>query len=522
MNLHDRKSSTSKGTLIAGFIAIVLLLLGVTFLSNMSLDNTVTNLSKVTIVTERQENLLKNMHGAARDRIITLYQMSITDDPFLLDALWLRFNANGTKYITSRNQLYALDLEPSLRSLLQEQDKILMPLGRVQLEIAEHLIEGNQDRARELLISKAAPLQKQVLDYFQRLGKIVEQQDEKALEESFKHAHEARTNIIGFSILGLLLTLVVAAFVFRRVHDYEKKITSEKELAEVTLHSIVDGVIIVNSHGVITEANEAAETMLNEPKQQLLNKHFSSVIRLDKAGEDNTRTFDFDAVLHGDTVISEEGIELIRNNNERLFIEYSFSPIVISEKVTSAVLVMHDITKIHNLTQRLDHEATHDPLTGLLNRRKFEELLSITLNDVRRYKETQTWLCYIDLDNFKNVNDTCGHLVGDEYLSQIARHIENSVRDTDFTARMGGDEFAVILRYSGKEEALAASERIRENISKMQFVYKDQKFDVTASLGLVSLDESVSNINSALSYADSACYRSKNSGRNQVHVYTDV
>lgn len=520
MSKDDQNIRTSKGALLAGFTSIVILLLAISFLSIYALKGSVSNLQEVTEATERQETLLNTMHNSARDRIITLYQMSIADDPFYKDSLWLQFNARGTDYITSRNELYSLEIDETLRMMLEEQDKILMPLGSIQLDIADELHAGNDRVARQLLINEAAPLQKGVLEYFHDMGEIVEEKDADAIQHSFERADKAKGRIIFFSALALVLTLFVAMFVFRRAHSYEQYILKDKERAQVTLHSIVDGVVVINNQGIITELNDAALNMLGQRKDVVLNRHLDEVIKVHKQDEDEiARPLDLASVLNAEVVISDGGVELIKNNHEQLIIEYSFSPIIIDKKVSSAVLVMHDITTMHALAQKLDYEATHDPLTGIINRRKFEELLAQTLSDAKRYTDANTWLCYIDLDDFKKVNDTCGHLAGDKFLVQVANCISGAVRETDYVARMGGDEFAVILRYAGNEEALAASERIRHNIGEMEFVCGEHQFDVTASLGLVSLDQSVNDVNTALNHADTACYQSKHSGRNQLSVY---
>ncbi|MDX1335011.1 MAG: sensor domain-containing diguanylate cyclase, partial [Gammaproteobacteria bacterium] len=502
MSRRNQDNRTSKGALLAGFSSIVALLLIISALSIYSLDNSVSRLQHVTNTTAEQEDLLKTMHNSARDRIITLYQMSTTDDPFTKDELWLRFNAGGTSYITSRNKLYSLDIDETLRSLLQEQDKILMPLGRIQLEIANNLLTDNNKKARELLISQAAPLQKGVLDYFHEMRAIVKAKDIQAIKASFDQADKTKSNIIALSILGLLFTISVASFVFQRVRAYESRILNDKERAQVTLHSIVDGVIVINQFGVVVELNDAALNMLRLDKDAALYKHINEVIHFrNKSDDETSHELNLDAVFNAEVEVSEGGVELLRNNQKNLIIEYSLSPVIIDQKVSSAVLVMHDISAMHMLTQELDYQATHDPLTGILNRRRFEEILESTLTNTRRQADAQSWLCYIDLDRFKQVNDTCGHLSGDQFLKQIADRISSAVRDTDRVARMGGDEFAVILQSSGMDDVLVVAERVRTNIAAMEFLCGSHRFDVTASLGLVSLDASVTDVDSALSYA---------------------
>lgn len=174
--------------------------------------------------------------------------------------------------------------------------------------------------------------------------------------------------------------------------------------------------------------------------------------------------------------------------------------------------------RIDEATEQLAHQATHDPLTGLPNRRAFEQALEEAIAQSRRAGDRGT-LCFIDLDRFKIVNDTCGHAAGDELLQQIARLIRQRVRAEDLICRIGGDEFALILHDCRPEDALRLAESLREAVATFRFTWEGRRFSVGASIGLVRIDGRTSSAADLLVAADLACYSAKKGGRNRVVEY---
>ena len=181
-------------------------------------------------------------------------------------------------------------------------------------------------------------------------------------------------------------------------------------------------------------------------------------------------------------------------------------------------------SKVDEATAQLAHQAMHDPLTGLPNRRAFEQALESSVNGSRRAGDRDT-LCFIDLDRFKIVNDTCGHAAGDELLRRIARMIRQRVRGDDLLCRIGGDEFALILHGCGTEEARRIAEDLREAVASLRFTWEERRFTVGASIGLVRIDGSLDSASDVLVAADLACYAAKKAGRNRIiehdHGFTE-
>jgi diguanylate cyclase (GGDEF)-like protein/PAS domain S-box-containing protein len=177
-----------------------------------------------------------------------------------------------------------------------------------------------------------------------------------------------------------------------------------------------------------------------------------------------------------------------------------------------------DITQAHELSKKLFYQASHDSLTGLVNRNAFEQYLQAVIDNSER-NSVDNVIFYIDLDHFKIVNDSCGHLAGDELLKNISKLLKDNVRKYDTVARLGGDEFAIVLEKCSREQATAIADKLLEAISTYCFVWEGQTFRVGVSIGLVLFSRLPKDINEVLKVADAACYAAKNSGRNRVHVH---
>ncbi|NIR30099.1 MAG: EAL domain-containing protein [Gammaproteobacteria bacterium] len=179
-----------------------------------------------------------------------------------------------------------------------------------------------------------------------------------------------------------------------------------------------------------------------------------------------------------------------------------------------------DITEAYQLALELSHQATHDPVTGLVNRREFEERLTRALESARR-SDAEHALCYLDLDQFKVINDTCGHLAGDELLRQIAALLSERVRRRDTLARLGGDEFGILMEHCPLDDAQHVAEDIRTLIKDFRFVWEHQGFRIGVSIGVAPITGATQSTTSALARADAACYFAKEQGRNRIHVYLE-
>ncbi len=183
--------------------------------------------------------------------------------------------------------------------------------------------------------------------------------------------------------------------------------------------------------------------------------------------------------------------------------------------------VGRDVSHDRALAAQVQFHATHDALTGLVNRREFERLMEEALHDADSAQQ-QHVLCYVDLDNFKIVNDSCGHSAGDELLRQLGDLFREQIRQSDVVARLGGDEFGILIYSCGVEQALELAEKIRSSVEEFQFLWEKQRFSIGASMGLAPIIADSGSANEVMSAADAACYTSKERGRNQVTMAEDV
>jgi diguanylate cyclase (GGDEF)-like protein len=208
-----------------------------------------------------------------------------------------------------------------------------------------------------------------------------------------------------------------------------------------------------------------------------------------------------------------------RYRNQKLSVEVNASPIRdLNADITGVVLVFHDVTELRGLAKKMSYQASHDSLTGLLNRREFENRVKQAIENARK-ENVRHAICYVDLDNFKVVNDTSGHFAGDELLKQLTIRLRMELREADTLARLGGDEFGILLEGCSMENAHEPAEAIRKVVEEFRFVWDNRSFRIGASIGLVQITQDSGTLADILSAADSACYIAKDQGRNRVHVY---
>ena len=187
-------------------------------------------------------------------------------------------------------------------------------------------------------------------------------------------------------------------------------------------------------------------------------------------------------------------------------------------KITHYIDIQDDVTHEYKLTEQLSYQATHDALTGLINRREFERRAERLLSTIEPGKPEHA-MCFLDLDQFKVINDTCGHLAGDELLRQISRVLESAVRHRDTLGRLGGDEFGVLMEHCTAEQANRVAIALKQSIQDYLFHWKGKSFQLGVSIGLVSITESIFGLSELLSQADAACYIAKDMGRNRIHKF---
>ncbi|MEO7387012.1 MAG: EAL domain-containing protein [Gammaproteobacteria bacterium] len=308
--------------------------------------------------------------------------------------------------------------------------------------------------------------------------------------------------------------------------SYRKSIEANlgrgKQQAQITLESIGEGVITADTEGVIDYLNGAAEKLTGIVRENAVGKRMTDLMTL----VDETDRKDL-----GDPVarclserrqigLGRRALMISKDGSRELSVELTASPIIgVGDTVAGAVVIMHDVTEIRGLTRRISYQAAHDALTGLINRTEFERRLAETLEGGHG-DSVNSVLCYMDLDRFKAVNDTCGHLAGDNMLREVAKLIRDQVRDSDFVARLGGDEFGMLLIRCPLDKARQIADDVCNAIRDYRFVWQDRIFTIGISIGLVEVSRESGTLKDLLNAADSACYVAKQQGRGRVHVYS--
>ncbi|MBS3954701.1 MAG: EAL domain-containing protein [Methylomicrobium sp.] len=299
-----------------------------------------------------------------------------------------------------------------------------------------------------------------------------------------------------------------------------QKLAEEKERVQVTLDSIADAVIVTDEKGRIVSMNPVAEFLTGVSEQDAINRSCLDVFKLIDERIQTPVKCPVCECLRQNTIITNDSDHILLSaNGQRYAITDSTAPIRNSEgQLFGSVLVFRDVTESRALSAELNWQALHDPLTGLANRREFESRLSQSLEKARTLKQRH-YLFYMDLDQFKVVNDTCGHDAGDELLKHIGAIFQQKLRKIDLLARLGGDEFGVLLEGCEKQAALKIAHTMQKAIENYRFIWHSQTFKIGVSIGITEITGKEAKASEILSAADSACYEAKDSGRNRVHFH---
>ncbi len=296
-----------------------------------------------------------------------------------------------------------------------------------------------------------------------------------------------------------------------------------KERAEVTLHSIGDAVITADATGRVEYLNPVAEQLTGWSTAEARGRALAEVFRIVNEHTGGPADDPVARVLREGVIVglANHTVLVTRDGGERA-IEDSAAPIRDrSGQIAGVVLVFHDVSASRELAHQLTWQASHDALTGLINRREFDNRLQRALASAHGEDQHHA-LLYIDLDQFKVVNDTCGHIAGDELLKQLSAIKQEHLRMSDTLARLGGDEFGVLLESGPIERAQHIAESLREVIKGFRFAWEGKTFEVSASIGLVPIHAGSGGLAQLMSAADMACYAAKEAGRNRIHLYREA
>ena len=330
---------------------------------------------------------------------------------------------------------------------------------------------------------------------------------------------EAQSSNIEFH--GHPAILTVARDVSYR-KSLEVSLSRSKRQAQYTLESIAEGVITTDNDGRVDYMNLAAETLIGTNRDDAVGHRIGELFSL---------VDDADRRPLGDPVerclamrrrvnMGRRAVMVSSDGEHEHSVEITASPIRgPGSSISGTVVVFHDVGELRGLTRQMSYQATHDALTGLINRHEFERHLDEAM-DAAHAEEAIHMLFYMDLDRFKAVNDSCGHMAGDNMLREVASLIKEQVRDSDHVGRLGGDEFGALLIGCPIDKARQIATDICNAVADYRFVWKDKIFNIGISIGLVEISHVSGTLQDVMSAADSACYVAKQEGRGKVHVYS--
>jgi diguanylate cyclase (GGDEF)-like protein/PAS domain S-box-containing protein len=302
----------------------------------------------------------------------------------------------------------------------------------------------------------------------------------------------------------------------------EVSLGRSKLQARITLESIGEGIITTDRSGSIDYMNEAAEELLGLLRSNGVGKRPNELIALVDEVDRESLGDPVEQCLteHKRVSLGRRALLVAKHSDREFSVELTASPIrTPGGDIGGCVVIFHDVTEVRGIAKEMSYQATHDALTGLVNRAEFERRLTAAI-EASRSEGTGYVVTYLDLDRFKLVNDTSGHIAGDNLLREIAALLKKRVRDSDTVARMGGDEFAMLLAGCPLDKGRQIADEVCEAVGSHRFAWQDQVFDVGVSIGLVEIGSDSASAEAVLSAADSACYVAKQEGRGRHHVYS--
>ncbi|HUP94691.1 MAG TPA: EAL domain-containing protein [Burkholderiales bacterium] len=511
---------SSRSALFIAFSVLLALLLAVSIAGIVRTDDVNRRLEATIYEQDVKTALMFTLVRLTRERSQLVNQLFSESDIAERTRASERYALLGQELADALKKLRGMPATAQDREGLDRLEAAATRARELRDHVVELLFQGDSATARSLFNAQAVAAQEA---FQQSLYEMLEK-SRIATTKALAEARDATRNaLILIAVAGTLVLLgatLVAMLVTRRVKRTESALQLEKELAQVTLHSIGDGVITTDANAKVEYLNPVAEQYTgwtsNDARGRLLGEIFRVI--------DERTGKDLDALSQQSLRATSEdvaavSVRLVDRNGRECPIRYSHAPIRNREgRALGMIVVFHDISQIRAMAQQLLWQASHDALTGLVNRREFERRLT-ELIDTAHTQSREHALMFMDLDNFKAVNDTCGHTAGDELLRQLTSIMLARMRGSDTLARLGGDEFGALLETCPFDQAMRIANAMRETVREFRFVWEDKTFSVGVSIGLVPIAAGSGDVSRVLSVADACCYEAKNKGRDRVQVY---
>ncbi|HXF66493.1 MAG TPA: EAL domain-containing protein [Burkholderiales bacterium] len=509
----------SRAPLLAGFGLLLAVIAALIALGLARMERSSRQIGEIAAAQGRSIETAAELFLSNGQRAASISRLLSAQTPQARAAAHEQYRRAVEAYARALEKLRAL--EPA-RAEAAAFEQALVAAERAQAtgeEIVAHLMRGQGARASELGRARAALEDSRLQE---ALSALIETMRARGAQATAVASRDMRAGLVligAGSMLALLAAAALAVQVARLVAGIGARLEREKELAEVTLHSIEDGVITTDAAGRVEYLNPVAERYLGWTAGQARGRRLAEVFRV--IDERSGAPIEPLPLTSQRTASGDEpaAVRLVDRNGRECPVRYSHAPIRARDgTVRGAIVVFHDVSQIRALAQQLLWQASHDALTGLVNRREFERRLA-ELVETARSQRREHALLYLDLDNFKAVNDTCGHGAGDELLRQLTAIMLSRMRASDTLARLGGDEFGVLLETCPVDQALRVANALRETVRDFRFVWEGKTFSVGVSIGLVPITAESESAERLLATADACCYEAKSRGRDRVQVH---
>ncbi|MHB8743599.1 MAG: EAL domain-containing protein [Sulfuricaulis sp.] len=512
----------SKYIIASGFILVLTLMiaLAVVGLSCMAAIH-----QRLELITEKynvKTDIIFSMRHIARERVLSTYAMYIMDDPFQRDEELRRFTNMAAEFIKLRDRLITMGLDAREQATL---DKVLEQVRRYEplhLDLVDKITHEQLAGVKQEIIRNDLLRQREMLHQLDNMVDLERSESREAATQAASEYRSAYSAMVFLTVAIIALGWLIAWFVINRTRRIENALAREKELAQVTLHSVGEAVIAADGSGNVSYLNPVAEQMTGWSSAAACGQPLRQIYRI--INDITRKPLEHPAmlgVLDGPIVGADKHTLLISRTGKEFAIEDTAAPIHNSQHQNlGAIVVFRDVTNQRTMQNQLSWQASHDPLTGLANRREFEVLLERLLASAKEQDKRHA-LLYLDLDQFKVINDTCGHVAGDELLRQVASIMHPLIRDSDTLTRLGGDEFGILLEGCSVPQAEQIARKLLQSLEDFRFIWLDKTFRVGVSIGLVAIHAGCGSVSNVLSAADSACYMAKDKGRNRIWIHQD-
>jgi diguanylate cyclase (GGDEF)-like protein/PAS domain S-box-containing protein len=430
------------------------------------------------------------------------------------------YRSAGARFARAMDELRASRLGVEEESALNGAVEVAERTREVTDQIAAMALAGGAREAERLHRERAIALEQQLVDRINSLLSLYRTRTLEAVKRAEAEIRESVAITLALRLAALAIGLAVSWFVIRYIAEISEALHREKERAEVALYSIGDAVITIGEDESVDSLNPMAEKLTGWTAEDARGQPLREVYAI--VDEDTRERVEYQFGGEGFSRKgggAASGIRLVHREGREFPIEDTVSPICdVEGRVVGRIVVFHDVTHLRTMARQLTWQASHDPLTGLLNRREFERRLAEMLETARAEGKRHA-LLYLDLDKFKQVNDQCGHLAGDDLLRQLAAAMQARIRGSDTLGRLGGDEFGVLLEACPLDQAIRIANGLCEVVRDFRFLWKGATFSVGVSVGLVPLDAEVRGVEEVMEAADLSCYAAKGRGGNRIQIH---